>query len=213
MKTAYIVRHGQTVSNAKQVTGKAEDPLSELGEQQAGLIAERFRELQIDAVLSSPYRRAEQTAEAIAAINGLTVEHSDLLIEVKSPSILSGRSSKDPEVSALYKRRTELWGVRGEYVDDEENFYDVDSRVQQALALLAAHPAQHLAVATHGAFIKSIIEHILLGELLTPALTTRMYNRFTISNTAVTVLRYENETWHVVRVNDTIHLSPEHETV
>lgn len=212
MKIIYLVRHGQTQNNVKKVTGGASDTLSVLGELQASLIAERFRELKIEAVISSTYTRAQQTANAIAGIKSVPVESSELFIEVKCPSILFSKSQADSSVADLYVKRSQLWGVRDEHIDDEENFYDADVRACQALAFLVEHPASRIVVASHGAFIKSIIENILLGDLLTTELTTRMYEKFAIGNTGVTVLKYDKGTWKLVRVNDTLHLDPEHES-
>lgn len=60
----YFVRHGESVlTEAKHQT--PETPLSRRGSQQAQITAHRFTNLQIDVILTSPYTRALQTAQAI----------------------------------------------------------------------------------------------------------------------------------------------------
>lgn len=55
----YFVRHGQTPANARnQFAGVTDVPLDELGQQQAQRVANRFREFEIDAIVSSPLQRA-----------------------------------------------------------------------------------------------------------------------------------------------------------
>jgi broad specificity phosphatase PhoE len=61
-----VVRHGQTAANAAgQLLGRADPPLTPLGEQQAAALAAAVGP--VDLVLSSPLARARQTAAAFGA--------------------------------------------------------------------------------------------------------------------------------------------------
>ena len=61
-----VVRHGQTAANAAgQLLGRADPPLTPLGEQQAAALAAAVGP--VDLVLSSPLARARQTAGAFGA--------------------------------------------------------------------------------------------------------------------------------------------------
>ncbi len=108
MKIVYLVRHGQTDSNVKKVSNTPVDPLTPLGETQAGMVAERFRELTVDGIVASSYERAQQTAQAIAKVKNLPIETTELLIEVQHPTILDGQSQHNPQFADIYKRRAEL---------------------------------------------------------------------------------------------------------
>lgn len=59
----WLVRHGDSYRDMTEV---GDPPLSALGQEQARRLAERVRRMQADAVYSSPYRRALQTAQAIS---------------------------------------------------------------------------------------------------------------------------------------------------
>lgn len=62
----YLVRHGQTVANVRhQLVGSTDLPLDTLGERQARLVANRFTDITIDAIATSPLQRAKTTAERI----------------------------------------------------------------------------------------------------------------------------------------------------
>ena len=61
-----VVRHGQTAANAAgQLLGRSDVPLTDLGRQQAEQVAAALSGLDIVAVVSSPLRRARDTAEAL----------------------------------------------------------------------------------------------------------------------------------------------------
>ena len=73
--TIILVRHGQTAWNVAQVfRGQIDIELDETGLKQAELLGEYLSQCKLDAVFSSPLKRAVQTAEAIVRHHGLAVE-------------------------------------------------------------------------------------------------------------------------------------------
>ena len=82
MTTIFLVRHGETVDNARQIMqGQTQGALNERGREQARQVAERLSGEVIDAVIASDLRRAIQTAEVIAKSHGLPVVTTPLLRE------------------------------------------------------------------------------------------------------------------------------------
>ena len=82
MTTIFLVRHGETVDNARQIMqGQTQGELNEKGREQARQVAERLAVEQVDAVVASDLHRAIQTAEYIAAQHGLSVTTTPLLRE------------------------------------------------------------------------------------------------------------------------------------
>jgi broad specificity phosphatase PhoE len=79
-----VVRHGETAGNVGQLLhGHTDLPLTELGQRQAERVAARIHsEFQVDAVVSSPLRRAHGTAAAIADRFGAPVELEANLMEI-----------------------------------------------------------------------------------------------------------------------------------
>jgi probable phosphoglycerate mutase len=78
-----FTRHGQTAVNAAgRLQGRLDEPLSELGADQARRLGELFATEPVARVVSSPLTRARDTAAAIAKVHGLTVETDDRLIEL-----------------------------------------------------------------------------------------------------------------------------------
>lgn len=63
----YTVRHGQTEWNKKGLyQGKTDVPLNEEGKKQATLVKEKLKDKKIDLIISSPLKRAKETAEIIS---------------------------------------------------------------------------------------------------------------------------------------------------
>ena len=80
--TIFLVRHGETVDNARQIMqGQTQGCLNDKGREQAEQVAERLASEQIDAVVARDLNRAIQTAEIIAAPHHLSVSTTPLLRE------------------------------------------------------------------------------------------------------------------------------------
>ena len=210
MKTVYLIRHGQTDSNVRNVPGHRTDPLSELGQQQAGAVAERLKEINIDLMLASPYIRAHQTAEVIAQSLMKEIVLEPLFEEQKAVSALRGMSRSDPYgIQVRHELVAHVYDPSWHH-SDEENFFDIKLRAEKALQLLEDRPEENILVVTHGAFLRALARVIILGDLFTPATYKVSYHAFGLSNAGVTVFEFvEDRGWQIVRWNDTVHLSPE----
>ena len=80
--TLYIVRHGETEWNQKNlVQGHTDIPLAETGEKQALSRAEYFQDVSFDHVVSSDLQRAMQTASILSEGRNLSLHTSPKLRE------------------------------------------------------------------------------------------------------------------------------------
>jgi broad specificity phosphatase PhoE len=102
---AYFLRHGESEGNsAGIIQGRLDLPLSENGLKQSEQIASWFVDRGIDAVLSSPLKRAAQTAQAVSRTLGLEeVRLHDALNELDT-GIFTGLT-----VSQVRKRHPQAW--------------------------------------------------------------------------------------------------------
>jgi broad specificity phosphatase PhoE len=77
-----LARHGETEWNVGEIfRGRADIELNETGIKQAELLAEYLSDFKIDAIYSSPLKRASKTAEIIASHHKLKVEIAPELID------------------------------------------------------------------------------------------------------------------------------------
>lgn len=78
----YFVRHGSTDANPSSVpdptTGEVNEPLNKQGISQANRLAQELNEIHLDAILSSPMKRAYQTAELINHYRHLSIDIDDV---------------------------------------------------------------------------------------------------------------------------------------
>ncbi|MBQ9644824.1 MAG: histidine phosphatase family protein [Prevotella sp.] len=82
MTTLYLVRHGETVDNARQIMqGQTQGQLNDEGRRQAEKLAKRLAGEHFDAIIASDLRRAVQTAEILALPHALGVVTTPLLRE------------------------------------------------------------------------------------------------------------------------------------
>ena len=78
-----LVRHGETAANrARLALGRADPDLTETGRSQAAALAAHLAGSGAGRVLSSPLRRARETAGAIAAALRVEVELEERLVEM-----------------------------------------------------------------------------------------------------------------------------------
>ena len=83
----YFTRHGESVANVADREMQPEpgdaDRLSERGWEQARGLGKRLQGEGIEAILASPFGRAQETAQGIGEVLGLTHETDDDLFEVR----------------------------------------------------------------------------------------------------------------------------------
>ena len=79
--TVHLVRHARAGRRSAWDGPDEERPISKAGRRQARDLAAHLADADLTRVLSSPYVRCIQTAEAIAETHGLTVEVVDALAE------------------------------------------------------------------------------------------------------------------------------------
>jgi broad specificity phosphatase PhoE len=100
-----LIRHGQSEANA----GKSKEPdcaLSELGQQQALLLAQRLAHLDLTGFVgvTSPYLRAVQTADCIAQFTGLTFVIDEAIREWGDPVTIKGKQYLRDTIEQLIDR-------------------------------------------------------------------------------------------------------------
>jgi len=191
-KTVYFVRHGQTELNKKWVHQYPETRLSTEGEQQARAVAGMFKDISVDLIVSSPYDRTRQTAEAIRTTTGAPVEHSDLFVELRRPRALWGMSWAHPRslwiMGQLYLRA----GKQNWHYSDEENLEEFHARARRALEQLADRTEKNIVVVTHRGLMANLFERIR-GDGMD---SIKQYRRALWKNLAIGNCCYQKAIWN-----------------
>lgn len=207
MKTVFFVRHGQAEGNVNGCFQTAETPLTDIGHQQAEIVAKRCLTLDAELLVSSSMKRAYQTAEHIQTVVDLPIVKSDHFTEVLQASSVHGTSRITKEAEEYLKASKEIYIKNGERYEDAENYQDVQARVKSGLAFLVERPEDKIIVTTHGNFLKSILIHVLHSGLATGEIDLAMKSAIEYSrNTGLNVFTYDNEKgWRLEIWNDHAH--------
>jgi probable phosphoglycerate mutase len=195
-----LARHGATDHSAQwRFSGRNELPLDTAGERQAAALAERdFGS--VAAIVSSPLRRAVQTAQAIAAPLRLPVEIEDGLVEV---DFGAWEGLTMDEARAQDAAAVDAWLASPDVAPPGgESFAAVGRRVRAAReAVIAAHPESVVVVVSHITPIKTLI------RLALDAPPQAMFRLF-LDIASVSIVDYYPDGNSAVRlVNDTGHLN------
>jgi len=90
-----LIRHGETLWNKEgRVQGTSDIELSDIGTSQAGLLASSLKNQHIEAIYSSPLKRALQTAQIINEFHSLQIHAYKELMEMDQ-GIFEGLSFKE----------------------------------------------------------------------------------------------------------------------
>ena len=153
MNQLYLLRHGENKANlTKEFSYKLIDyPLTEKGRLQAHQTAQFLQGKDIQAIYSSPLKRACQTAEIIGETLNLSPTVSEAFRELnvgdleKSPPTMETWNAYKTIITAWFK------GNRNASFPNGENYHQTWSRYQQGLfEAVQTHPDQRLLIVGHG---------------------------------------------------------------
>jgi probable phosphoglycerate mutase len=195
-----LLRHGQTeLSVQRRYSGHGDPELTPLGRAQAAGAAERLARVpDIAAVLTSPLRRARETADEVAGATGAPVVVRKRLIETDFGAweglTFSEARARDPELHARWLGSEDVAPPGG------ESFAAVGRRVSEELAeLLAEYPGATLVVVSHVTPIKMLLRAALQGG---PGVLYRLH----LDLAALSIVDFYPDGGASVRlVNDTSH--------
>ncbi len=196
----YLIRHGETEWNTvKRFQGWTDIELSSRGIEQARLLSERFRNIKLDEIYSSPLKRAVKTAEPIAEKKGLELKTSEYFKEINF-GIWEGKTRD--ELSALYGAEFDDFLIHPEAhtFPGDGSFDAVTERIKKGLNMvLDAKDNISVAIVSHGGIIRLIVKYLLDIE-------GEWYNKTWIDNTSITLLELKKG-GNLLRVlNDSSHI-------
>ena len=159
-KRLIFVRHGEAEGNVeRRFHGHYDSSLTENGQRQVRLLAERLREVPIDCIYSSDLQRALGTAMEIAKVKGL-----DIKLEQDLREINGGRWEDVPwdDLPVVYSESYQNWLERPHKLEmpDGETMVAFQDRLIAAVERIAANEErENILIATHGTAIKVLICH------------------------------------------------------
>lgn len=193
--TVYLLRHGQTAMNAdnNRYCGITDVELTTVGEQQAVDVGQRLQELSLDALFSSPLKRARRTAELLGLDKEVQVDPR--LIELDFGQ-WEGKTreefiAENPDSWANWNTDPEAHPAGG----DGETAKSVINRLNSFYEeVLSKYSGGTIAVVGHNG-----LNRILLAKKL--GMPIRNYRSIVQENSCLTVFTLTDEDFQLLKLN------------
>lgn len=187
--TVYLVRHGETEWNKEgRLQGRTDIPLNEVGWKQAEACGKFLKTFHWDVMLTSPLKRAKQTAETINRLLQLPLYEIDEFIE-RDFGAAEGLTMK--EVMSTFPDRN---------YPNKESRSALQSRIYQGLQKINEnYTGHHVLLITHGAVINMLFELLSDGKV--------GKNKLKLKNASISSIRYDDGEWKIIEFNQCSHLT------
>ena len=194
--TIILWRHGQTDWNvANKFQGFTDIPLNAVGEFQVTHAANLLADLKPTSIIASDLGRAQQTAQALAAITGIKI-HTDAGLRETNCGKWEGMTGE--EIRAVDFEALKEWSLGGDNPagGNGDRRSEVAARAKGAIEkFLDGKDGERLIVATHGGTARTVIGSYL--ELPLP-LWSRIGG---LSNASWSILEHSPKGWLLVEHN------------
>lgn len=204
----YLVRHAEAEGNAKEFfQGSSDTHLTGKGRKQLEHLAERFRNIPLDVVYTSPFGRARQTAESVNHFHGLPLRPEHELREINGGDWEGRPWTELPEAfpEAYADWTGAMWRFQAPNGESMQSVWNRMTAVMERIA--REHPGQTVAVASHGCALRNFLCFVEFGNM------ERLADVGWADNTAVSLVEYDETGWRLIFKNDSSHLPAECSTL
>jgi broad specificity phosphatase PhoE len=199
MTEIILVRHGETAWNVGEIfRGRIDIELNETGIKQAELLAQHLNKVRIEAIYSSPLKRALKTAETIAGYHKLYVNSTPGLIDF---NFGEWQGLSHQEVKAKYAQLYAEWINNPEQVkmSTGESLEDVRKRATGVVTDVVARYEEPVVLVSH-----RVVNKVLICALL--GLDNSHFWNIKQDTCGMTVFNYEKGRFILTKHNDTSYL-------
>ncbi len=196
-----LARHGETEWNVEEIfRGKIDIELNETGIKQAELLAEYLRVVKIEAIYSSPLKRALKTAEVIASRHKLDVQIAPGLFDL---DFGEWQGLPSQEVRKKYRELYAEWTRNPHHVKmpGGESLNDVRERALGVVDEVIARYEGTVILVSH-----RVVNKVLICALL--GLDNSHFWQIRQDTCGITTFIYENGQFILTEHNNTSFLRP-----
>lgn len=200
MTDLYLIRHGQTRWNLEnRIQGHLDSPLTDLGRRQAGWLAEAYASVAFDVIYTSTLDRAYETARILRGKRAIDIVRLEALKEINFGEWeglkFTDLKEENPESFDAFRFSPDTFRPKG-----GETFREAQARIVEATAgLLRENRGAKVALVIHGAVLKLLMGHFMGTPI------NRIWEPPVIQPTSVSHLRFEGETFDLVKFGDVSH--------
>ena len=202
MTKIYLVRHCEALGNLSRVfQGRTDLDITDLGEKQLEKLSERFKEIKLDKIYSSPLIRAYKTALAIRGNRDIEIEIYKDLSEIDGGIIenkpFADTFEKNPVLKEIWLNHPEDFAPEGgepmrvSYQRITNAFWDIVNQ----------NKGKTVALATHGGIIRCLLCKLIYDDI-SKLITVPLFD-----NTAVGYIEIDDSNKIELKfINDYSHL-------
>ena len=209
MVKLYLIRHAESMGNVEEFfQGSLDVEVSPKGLRQLEELKERFKNIKLDRIYTSPLKRAVKTARYVNFY-----QHIDLIKIPELSEINAGgfQGEKWSDLPLLYPQEYRDWKENQENFQspDGESMKDVYNRMTGAMnKIISENKNRTIAVISHGCAIKTY-QCYLMGKSL-----SYMSQIGWADNTSVSEIVFDDDSKpDIIYLNDSTHLSEENSTL
>jgi len=194
-----LARHGETAWNVEKVfRGRADVNLDEVGIRQAELLGKYLSNWELEAIHSSPLRRALDTADSIARYQKIGVHIAEGLIDFDYGE---WQSLPEQEVKRLYPAILNEWHNNPHKVEmpDGESLEDVKRRAVELVSDVLSRHQGNVLLVSHRVVLKVLVCYLL-------GLDNSHFWNISQDVCGITIFNYLDGRFVLTRHNDTSHL-------
>lgn len=199
----YVIRHPETDGNAKKIfQGHIDLDVNELGKKQLAALKERFENINIDAVYTSPLLRTRRTAEAVVGCRNIPIIPHEGLIELNG-GVYEAKTFF--QIGEEYPDFPDIWSNHPwDFAPrNGEKMTDAYNRIWKTVKnIVCENKGKDIAVTTHGGVIRCLMCRLFKNDITKLTEIPFMYN------TSVSLLEFDGKmNVNVVYFNDYSHLT------
>jgi broad specificity phosphatase PhoE len=200
MTTLYVTRHGETEWNTEgRMQGWNDSPLTNLGINQAHWLHERLKDIDFNAIYSSPAGRAYKTAEILKGERNIEIVAHNALKEINLSEWegLDQKNIKDKDEEQFYN----FWNAPHLYKPlSGEDFVELQHRVISGIKeIVKGHKDETVLIVTHTMTLKA-----LMASLKNKPISTIWDPPF-IKQTSLTVIEIDDDKINIEMYADASH--------
>ena len=203
MTEIYLIRHAQAEGNIyRMMQGHWDGDVTPMGLLQIDALAERMRDVKIDALYASDLYRTRLTASAITRYHDVPLHTSKQLREInvgRWETLFFGNVIHDePALSHAFMYEQDKFSIEG-----GETYAQVGQRAYAELEkIVRRHSNQTVAIVSHGVTIRCLLSRVT-------GIPLQNVEALPISrNTSISRLLWEDGRYTLLSMNDAEHLAP-----
>ncbi|GAB6453653.1 MULTISPECIES: histidine phosphatase family protein [Bacillus] len=190
MTVICLVRHGETDWNSVgRLQGREDIPLNEKGKKQANDCGLHLSKKEWDVIISSPLKRAKETAKIINI-------HTKILIEIEMREFVERDFGKASGLTV--EERTKLYPNQ-KYEGQEEKEILIQRIITGLEKIQTCYKDRNIIVVAHGAVINAILAYLSKGEIGS--------GKTVLRNACISHIYNKENQWNIHTYNQISHLS------